>query len=89
MCEKKLAYKLLPTYKSSRFLAASLSTPSNEIHFKIYEIKLSRLKIHQDGVQKHDDPLGAVYTMDHEVVPRKRPILRGTTSWDDFHGPSY
>jgi hypothetical protein len=33
--------------------------------------------------------LGAVYTMDHEVVPRKRPILRGTTSWDDFHGPSY
>jgi hypothetical protein len=23
---------------------------------------------------------GAVYTMDHEVVPRKRPILRGTTS---------
>jgi hypothetical protein len=33
--------------------------------------------------------LGAVYTMDHGVVPRKRPILRGTTSWDDFHGPSY
>jgi hypothetical protein len=33
--------------------------------------------------------LGAVYTMDHEVVPRKRPILRGMTSWDDFHGPSY
>jgi hypothetical protein len=33
--------------------------------------------------------LGAVYTMDHEVVPRKRPILRGTTSWDDFYGPSY
>jgi hypothetical protein len=32
---------------------------------------------------------GAVYTMDHEVVPRKRPILRGMTSWDDFHGPSY
>jgi hypothetical protein len=24
--------------------------------------------------------LGAVYTMDHEVVPRKRPILRGTIS---------
>jgi hypothetical protein len=36
-----------------------------------------------------DGTLGAVYTMDHEVVPRKRPILRGTTSWDDFHGPSY
>jgi hypothetical protein len=33
--------------------------------------------------------LGAVYTMDHEVVPRKRPILRGTISWDDFRGPSY
>jgi hypothetical protein len=33
--------------------------------------------------------LGAVYTVDHEVVPCKRPILRGTTSWDDFHGPSY
>jgi hypothetical protein len=32
---------------------------------------------------------GAVYTMDHEVVLRKRPILRGTTLWDDFHGPSY
>jgi hypothetical protein len=32
---------------------------------------------------------GAVYTMDHDVVPRKRPILHGTTSWDDFHGPSY
>jgi hypothetical protein len=24
--------------------------------------------------------LGALHTMDHEVVPRKRPILRGTTS---------
>jgi hypothetical protein len=33
--------------------------------------------------------LEAVYTMDHEVIPRKRPILRGTISWDDFHGPSY
>jgi hypothetical protein len=33
--------------------------------------------------------LGVVYTMDHEVVPRKRPILRGMTSWDDFHGPSH
>jgi hypothetical protein len=33
--------------------------------------------------------LGAVYTMDHEVVPHGRPTLRGTTSWDDFHGPSY
>ena len=38
---------------------------------------------------KREINLGAVYTMDHEVVPRKRPILRGTTSWDDFHGPSY
>ena len=28
----------------------------------------------------HISLLGAVYTMDHEVVPRKRPILRGTTS---------
>jgi hypothetical protein len=40
-------------------------------------------------VQEVFETLGAVYTMDHEVVPRKRPILRGTTSWDDFHGPSY
>jgi hypothetical protein len=32
---------------------------------------------------------GAVHTMDHEVVPRKRPILRGTTSGDDFHGADF
>jgi hypothetical protein len=32
--------------------------------------------------------LGAVYTMDHEVVPHKRPVLRDF-AWDDFHGPSY
>ena len=38
---------------------------------------------------RHMGCSGVVYTMDHEVVPRKRPILRGMTSWDDFHGPSH
>jgi hypothetical protein len=32
----------------------------------------------REAVRFHQ--LGVVYTMDHEVVPRKRPILRGTTS---------
>jgi hypothetical protein len=61
---------------------AQLSNGSRlEDEEKIQKLALQATKWQELG-------LGAVYTMDHEVVPRKRPILRGTTSWDEFHGPS-